>query len=83
MITLLLLFIPVEAQAYLDPGTWSFITHVVVGLLVGISYAARVFWRNIKSFFGYLFSFVSRRKTAPEAVPVKQGGDETPIQRNT
>lgn len=49
----LLLFLgfltPISAFAYLDPGTGSFIIHVIVGGIVGVSYAVRVFWRNIKN----------------------------------
>ena len=42
-------FVPFIAYAYLDPGTGSFIIHVIVGGIVGVSYAIRVFWRNIKN----------------------------------
>lgn len=81
MIALVLLFFPIQAHAYLDPGTWSFIAHVVVGLLVGVSYAVRVFWRNIKTFFGYVFSFGSHKEVATETVSVaKQESDETSSQ---
>ena len=38
-------FTPLFAFAYLDPGTGSFIIHIIVGGLVGISYGVRVFWR--------------------------------------
>lgn len=40
---------PLSVFAYLDPGTGSFIIHVIVGGIVGVSYAVRVFWRNIKN----------------------------------
>lgn len=33
--------------AYLDPGTGSFIIHIIVGGLVGVAYWARVSWRKI------------------------------------
>lgn len=48
-IFLLFLMVPVFAFAYLDPGTGSFIIHVIVGGIVGVSYAIRIFWRNIKN----------------------------------
>lgn len=40
--------------AYLDPGTGSFIIHIIVGGIVGISYGVRVFWRNIKDGIYYI-----------------------------
>lgn len=45
----LVFFLPFFAFAYLDPGTGSFIIHVIVGGIIGVSYAMRVFWRNIKN----------------------------------
>lgn len=39
------------AQAYLDPGTGSYITQVIVGLLAGGAYAVKVYWRQIIAFF--------------------------------
>lgn len=55
--TLFLLFLmPFPAFAYLDPGTGSFIIHIIVGGLVGITYWARMSWRKIVSAGRILFS---------------------------
>lgn len=43
----LFLTLPLFAFAYLDPGTGSFIIHVIVGGLVGIAYWARLSWRSV------------------------------------
>ena len=51
---LFIFLIPFVAEAYLDPGTGSFIIHVIVGGIVGVSYAVRVFWRNIKDAAYYI-----------------------------
>ena len=48
-ISFFVFLIPLSAFGYLDPGTGSFIIHVIVGGIVGVSYAIRVFWRNIKN----------------------------------
>lgn len=49
LIYIIVFFLPSSASAYLDPGTGSFIIHVIVGGIIGVSYAVRVFWRNIKN----------------------------------
>ena len=35
------------AQAYIDPGTGSFIFQVVAGAVLGVGLAVKVFWRRI------------------------------------
>lgn len=42
--------IPV-ANAYIDPGSGSFIIQMLVGAALGASLAIKVFWRKIVSFF--------------------------------
>lgn len=51
---ILLLFIylfilPTHVQAYLDPGTGSYITQVIIGFLVGGVYLGKAYWRQLKS----------------------------------
>ena len=54
---LLLSLFPLEAKAaYLDPGSGSFIIHILVASLVGISFFVKIFWRNIKLFFSNIFA---------------------------
>lgn len=55
---LLLAFItlPSLASAYLDPGTGSFIVHIIVGGLIGVTYWVRVSWRKITAAGNVLFS---------------------------
>ncbi len=52
-------FTPLFAFAYLDPGTGSFIIHIIVGGLVGISYGVRVFWRQIKTVSSRIYSKIN------------------------
>ena len=44
-----------KAYAYLDPGTGSFFTQMLLAGLVGASFFIKTFWKNIKSFFSRLF----------------------------
>jgi len=50
--TVAILTFPNFAQAYLDPGSGSYIIQVLFGMLFGASYLAKVYWGKIKSFFG-------------------------------
>jgi hypothetical protein len=51
-----LFFFPVQAHAYLDPGTGSYIIQIALAALVGSLFAVRLFWGRIKAFFRRLFS---------------------------
>ena len=55
---LLYLFMAVKpTQAYLDPGTGSYITQIAIGFLVGGGYLFKTYWQKIvsflRSFFGH------------------------------
>lgn len=43
--------IPGEAQAYLDPGTGSFVLQAILGAAFGAAFTAKVYWSKIKAFF--------------------------------
>lgn len=45
-----LIVIP-TANAYIDPGSGSFIFQMIVGAALGISFGLKLFWRRIRSFF--------------------------------
>lgn len=40
---------PRPAQAYIDPGTGSFVVQGIIAAVVGASFALKVFWRRIVS----------------------------------
>ncbi|CAN5149104.1 hypothetical protein BH11PAT4_BH11PAT4_6220 [soil metagenome] len=44
-------FIPTPAAAYLDPGTGSYITQVLVASLLGGLYALKLSWSRVKLYF--------------------------------
>jgi len=47
---LLLLFIPANTEAYLDPGTGSYIIQLLIGMFAGMLFATKIFWRRIRIF---------------------------------
>ncbi len=50
------LLLPRPAHAYLDPGTGSYIIQLLIAILFGAGFAVKLFWKEIKGFFGNLFS---------------------------
>jgi hypothetical protein len=42
-------------MTYIDPGAGSIIIQVVLGALVAISFALKLFWSKIKIFFKKVF----------------------------
>jgi hypothetical protein len=40
-----------DAQAYLDPGTGSFIFQTVVAMALGAAFTAKYWWQRMKSIF--------------------------------
>jgi hypothetical protein len=44
------------ANAYIDPGTGSYVFQVVVGAMLGVAVAVKVFWRRV-------WGFLTRRST--------------------
>jgi hypothetical protein len=56
-----LLVLP-AANAYVDPGTGSYIFQVVIGIFLGAAVAVKVFWRRI-------WGFVTRKPARTSASP--------------
>jgi steroid 5-alpha reductase family enzyme len=48
----LLLFASTQvAQAYVDPGTGSYIIQILIAVLAGAAFAVKIYWRKIKQLF--------------------------------
>ena len=63
---LLVVSLVTDAEAYLDPGTGSFIFQTLVATVVGSAFVLKTYWRRIKTLF-------SRRSTsAGEDEPQEQ-----------
>lgn len=45
------LFMPLSAQAYLDPTTGSMLISAIVGLFASLVLAIKTYWYRIKAFF--------------------------------
>ena len=54
-IFLLFILLPYKGYAYLDPGTGSFFLQLAIAALLGVLYAVKLFWKNIKTFFKNIF----------------------------
>jgi hypothetical protein len=64
------LILVVEAQAYLDPGTGSFIFQTIVAMVVGAAFTLKLYWQRVKGFF-------LRKPALPaEARPEPRRGDD-------
>jgi hypothetical protein len=60
-----------EAQAYIDPGTGSFIFQALVAMVVGVGFTLKLYWNRLKGLFG-------RRSALPADAsppPAKDEGD--------
>ena len=66
-----LFFFPVQAHAYLDPGTGSYFIQIALAVLVGALFAVRLFWGRIKAFFRKLFS----KEVEEEELEEQEGQD--------
>ena len=53
---LVLLMFPQQAFAYLDPGTGSYILQLLLAAFFGASFAVKLYFKNLKSFLGRIFS---------------------------
>jgi hypothetical protein len=59
---LLNLYFPNQVNAYLDPGTGSYMFQLLIAGLIGGAFAIKMTWRRIKGFFIERFSKGSRKE---------------------
>jgi hypothetical protein len=48
---LVLLTIPREAQAYLDPGSGSYLIQIIIASVAGVGYFLKLNWEKVKNVF--------------------------------
>ena len=53
---LLLLTLPSQADAYIDPGAGSYFLQLLIAGILGASFAVKLFWKNLTDFFRNLGS---------------------------
>jgi len=56
LLFLVYLMFPQTAYAYLDPGTGSYLLQVGLAVLLGASFAIKIYWRKIRASLANLFS---------------------------
>ena len=54
LVLVLFLFV-VDAYAYIDLGTGSYMLQLMIGSLLGAAYVLKVYWRKVLGFFRNLF----------------------------
>lgn len=59
---LFLLVFPQRADAYLDPGTGSYLLQIMVAMLFGGLFLLKTWWRQVKSFILKVFSVIFRKE---------------------
>lgn len=62
----LALTVSTDAQAYLDPGTGSYIFQILIAGLVGGLFAVKIFWARIKFIFAKLLGKGGDKKQAED-----------------
>jgi hypothetical protein len=53
------------AEAYIDPGTGSYVLQIAIAFLVGLAFSVKVFWKKISIFLKKTFS--SKDGNGPDA----------------
>lgn len=52
----LIVFLPVRAFAYLDPGTGSYVLQVVIAGAVSGAFVIKIFWKTLKEKISQIFA---------------------------
>jgi len=52
---ILIIFFPVDAYAYLDPGIANIVLQSIIGIIAAISSGILFFWNKIKTIFFKIF----------------------------
>ena len=51
LVVLPLFFFPTKANAYLDPGTGSYVLQLILAFVIGGLYNLMLYWKRIKAYF--------------------------------
>ena len=61
---ILLLFLtiePIAANAYLDPGTGSFIIQIAIAALAGVSFTLKIYWKKLATWFSSVLKLKNKK----------------------
>lgn len=50
--TIVVLLVPTQAMAYLDPGSGSMLLQLLLGGVAGLAVVVKLFWHRLLAFFG-------------------------------
>lgn len=64
--SILFLFYPNTAQAYLDPGSGSYFIQIVLAAVLGSLLAIKIFFKNIVGFISRIFGRNEEKKSDTE-----------------
>jgi hypothetical protein len=56
------LFFPVDALAYIDVGSGSYLFQIFIAFFMAFLFTIKLYWRNILAFFSRKFSFRKIKK---------------------
>tara|TARA_Y100000590_G_C15180565_1_gene811057 strand:- start:174 stop:377 length:204 start_codon:yes stop_codon:yes gene_type:complete len=59
---LLIILYPNSAQAYLDPGSFSYLLHLIVAAIAGFFVTIKLYSIKIKNFFFKIFKINKKKK---------------------
>jgi hypothetical protein len=51
LLSLILLLFTKDSEAYIDPGSGSYVLQLLVASFFAVLFAIKMFWRNIKAYF--------------------------------
>ena len=68
--------VPTSAQAYIDPGTGSYVVQAVVAAIAGGAMAIKVYWHNLKVYFSGRGAEASEASKADAASSEARPADE-------
>jgi hypothetical protein len=53
---LIIITLPDDAHAYIDPSTGSYILQILLAGLLGALFTLKIFWRNVKEYLSRIFT---------------------------
>lgn len=65
-IAICFLIFPRQTEAYLDPGTASFVAQILIAGILALTLSVKTFWQKIKEIIFHFFEFFHRDNGKPK-----------------
>ena len=65
LLFIFLFFFPLYTQAYLEPGTFSYVLQFLLAVFVGAAVTGKLYWKKLKKFMKNLFNRGENKKQDP------------------